>query len=90
MDGFSLEILQRTVDLALDAIPPDETPNIIGCVITIRDYVKSPDAIDERELLSAILELLEIARSKSQFLIAARLSPIARQLRGRYGKLDVA
>jgi hypothetical protein len=43
MDRFSLEILERTVKLAIEAMPPDENPRLVPCVVTILDYIKFPD-----------------------------------------------
>ncbi|HEY2384214.1 MAG TPA: hypothetical protein VGK48_23825 [Terriglobia bacterium] len=90
MDRFSLEILERTVQLAIEAMPPDENPRLVECVVTILDYIKSPEAADERTLLPALTELLELARANHQFLIAARLAPIVRQLCERGRNSDVA
>ena len=80
MDRFSLEILERTAELAIDAMPPEQNPRVVACVTTIRDYIELPNAADEGTLHRAVIELLEIARLNCQFLIAARLEPIARQL----------
>ena len=43
MDRFSIEILERTVKLAIEAMPPDENPRLVPCVVTILDYIKLPD-----------------------------------------------
>ena len=90
MDLFSLEILERTLELAVEAMPPEHNPRVVVCVIAIRDYIHSPFPIHKKALSAAILELLEIARSNCQFLIAARLAPIARQLSEPGGKSGVA
>ena len=90
MDRFSLEILERTVKLAIEAMPPDENPRLIPCVVTILDYIKFQDPTDQMTLRSAVTELSEIARVNCQFLIATRLAPIARQLAERGPSSDVA
>ena len=90
MDRFSIEILERTLQLAIEAMPPDENPRLVDCVVTILDYIKLPDSVDERTFLSALTELLELSRTNCQFLIAARLVPIVRQLHERARNADVA
>ncbi len=90
MDRFSLEILERTVKLAIEAMPPDENPRLVPCVVTILDFIKLPDPAGHMTLWSAVTELSEIARVNCQFLIAARLAPIARQLGERSRSSDVA
>ena len=90
MDRFSLEILDRTVKLAIEAMPPDENPRLVPCVVTILDFIKLPAPSDHLDLWSAVTELSEIARVNCQFLIAARLAPIARQLGERSQNSDVA
>lgn len=90
MDRFSLEILERTVLLAIEAMPPDENPRIVECAATILDYVESPHAVPEAAVLAAVVELAEIARGHYQFLISARLAPIARQLGGAGRNSSVA
>ncbi|HEY2384239.1 MAG TPA: hypothetical protein VGK48_23950 [Terriglobia bacterium] len=90
MDLFSVEILDRTVELAVDAMPPDQNPRVAACVIAIREYIESPNPLYERALQRAVLELLEIARLNCQFLIAARLAPIARRLSEPGGQSGVA
>lgn len=90
MDLFSLEILERTVDLAVQAMPPEQNPRVVACVTAIRDYIQAPDPLYERTVQPAVLELLEIARLNGQFHIAARLVPIARQLGDAGGKSGVA
>ena len=82
MDRFSLEILERTVELAVEAMPPEENPRIVACVTAIRDYIESPHPAYEKTVSAAVIELSEIARMNSYFLIAARLAPIAQQLSG--------
>lgn len=90
MDRFSLEILERTVQLAIEAMPPDENPRLVECAVTILDYTKSPESVGDRTLSAALTELLEISRTNCQFLIAARLAPIVRQLCERSRNSDVA
>lgn len=90
MDRFSLEILERTVLLAIEAMPPDENPRIVDCAVTILDYVASPQLVADTAVHAAVLELAEIARANYQFLISARLAPIARQLGGTGRNSSVA
>ena len=90
MDRFSLEILERTAELAIDAMPPEQNPRVVACVIAIRDYIEFPNAAYEKTLQTAVIELLEIARLNCRFLIASRLAPIARQLGAGRNDSDVA
>jgi hypothetical protein len=82
MGRISLAILQSTIDLAIEAMPPDGNPRIVECAVTIRDYLRCPEITGEQALLGAVVELQEIARMNYQFILAARLSTIARELRG--------
>ena len=82
MDRFSLEILERTVLMAIEAMAPDENPRIVECAVTILDYVALPQVAAEADLYAALVELADIARANGQYLISARLAPIARELGG--------
>jgi len=86
VDRFSQEILERTIELAIEAMPPDKNPRAALCVKTILAYIESPDAHDEQTVRTAVIELMQIARQNGLFFIAARLAPIAHQLTGLYGK----
>jgi hypothetical protein len=90
MDRFSIVILERTVELATEAMPPDQDPRVAECVRTILEYIESPNSGYDKELHHAVNALLGIARENCQFLIAARLSPIAQHLGEVFGKSDVA
>jgi hypothetical protein len=90
MDRFSLEILERTVELTIEAIPPEQNPRVVACIGAIQDYIGSPNLVFERNLRPALLELSEIARSNCEFLIAARLASIRRQLNEHREDSDVA
>ena len=90
MDRFSLVILERTVELATEVMPADKDPRIAASVSVIRQYIASPDSEYGKELYYAVNALLGIARENRQFLIVARLSPIAGQLGETLGKSDVA
>ncbi len=79
LDLFSLEILERTVELALDAMPPEGNPRVGACATAIRDCIQSLNA-DSKKLEAAVNQLLSIARSNGQFFIVARLLPIVREL----------
>ncbi len=86
MKGFSQLVLESTVDLAAKAMPADEDPRVDECVKTIRRYLdlgeSSPDSEYEykQELRPVVSALSDIALQHRQFLIAARLVEIARQL----------
>jgi hypothetical protein len=80
MDRFSIVILERTAELATEVMSPDHDPSVAECVSVIRQYVESPNPEYDKALRYAVITLFGIARQKCHFLIAARLSPIARQL----------
>jgi hypothetical protein len=90
MDRFSIVILERTLELATEAMPPEQDSRVAECVSAIQQYLESPNPEYDRDLHDAVTTLLGIARENSQFLIAARLSPIAQQLSEAFGKSDVA
>ena len=90
MDRFSLEILERTVELTIESIPPERNPRVVACIAVIQDYIEFPNLVFERNLRPALLELYEIARSNCEFLIAARLASITRQLNEHREDSDVA
>jgi hypothetical protein len=80
MDAFSIVILERSVELAVEAMPPEQGPRVAECASTIRHYIESPNSAYDKELYRAVADLLRIARENRCFSIAARLSSIARQL----------
>lgn len=43
MDGFSLAVLERTLELVIDAVPPDQDPAVAEGVNAIRRYLDSTD-----------------------------------------------
>ncbi|PYS19082.1 MAG: hypothetical protein DMG17_03810 [Acidobacteria bacterium] len=84
MKGFSHFVLESTVDLAAKAMPPEEDPRVDECVKTIRRYLDLgeswPSSEYKQELRPVVSALSDIALQHRQFLIAARLGEIARQL----------
>jgi hypothetical protein len=90
MDAFSVVILERSVELAIEAMPPDQAPRVAECASTIRQYIESPNSEYDKELYYAVADLLRIARENRCFSIAARLSPIAQQLAETFVRNDVA
>jgi hypothetical protein len=88
MDRCSLEILERTVELAIEAMPPSENPSVAVCMNAIVAHIESPSTKDEEALRDAVTELMETARLNCHFLIAARLARIAHQLGGFSNKSD--
>jgi hypothetical protein len=88
MDRFSLEILERTIELAIESMPPADNPRVAACVGAILPYVKSPKADEEGTVQTALIELVQVSRLNGQFLIAARLSHIVNQLSISRGALN--
>ena len=80
MDRFSVAVLERTIELVAEAMPPDGDPSVADAVKVIQQYIEAPDRDDETDLRQAVNRLLEIVRQNHQFLIATRLSSIARRL----------
>ena len=72
MDLFSIEVLKRTVELAIKAMPPEVNPSVGACATAIRDFIDSPISTNLKGLQAAVTELLNLARSNGQFFIAAR------------------
>ena len=80
MNDFSLTVLERTLDLAAGAMPPEKNPEAAKCVRLIRDYIESAGPQDGRRLQHVVAELAHIARQSGQFLIATRLEAFTREL----------
>ena len=78
MDRFSQVVLERTMELVIEAMQPVD-PRVADCVNTVQRYFEEPTD-NEKELQDAVKRLLEVAREKRQFLIAARLSSIVTRL----------
>ena len=80
MNDFSLTVLERTLDLAAGAMPPEKNPEAAKRVKLIRDYIESAGSRDRRRLQQVVAELAHIARQSGQFLIATRLEAFTREL----------
>jgi hypothetical protein len=81
MNDFSLTILERTLDLAAGAMPPEKNPEAAKCVLLIRGYIASSEPGDGRKLGQIVAELANIARQSKQFLIATRLEAFTKDLK---------
>jgi hypothetical protein len=81
INDFSLTVLERTLDLAAGAMPPEKNPEAAKCVKLIRDYIASPGPQDDRRLQQIVAELADIARQSGQFLIATRLEAFTEELK---------
>jgi len=81
MNDFSLTVLERTLDLAAGAMPPEKNPEAAKCVTLIRGFIESPGSQDGRRLHQVVAELAQIARQSKQFLIATRLEAFTKELR---------
>jgi hypothetical protein len=81
MNDFSLTVLERTLDLAAGAMPPEKNPDAAKCVQLIRGYIASSEPRDGRRLGQVVAELANIARQSKQFLIATRLEAFTKDLK---------
>ena len=58
MDDFALIVLERTLELATERMPPNEKPRVAECVDVIRRYMKliitEPDSESERSLFDRL------------------------------------
>jgi len=89
MHGFSFVILERTLELATEAMPSENYPRVSECADIIRRYIDS-FSYDENQLGQVVTELADLAHQNWHFLIAARLQDFARQLRESGKRSDVA
>jgi hypothetical protein len=89
MDGFSLAVLERTVELVVDTFEPEDNPSVAKAVVVIRRYIESPDNQDMASIYNVVTELSDLAHNKRQFLIATRLEAFIREL-GTARNHDVA
>jgi hypothetical protein len=85
MSGFSRIVLEHSVRLALEAIPPERDARAAECVRDIRRYLRWMDdeasALDYRDhLCDAVRELSGIALMHRELSIADRLQDIVEQL----------
>ena len=89
MDVFALAVLERTLELVSDTMPPEQDPAIAVAVNVIRRSIESPDTQDRADLRRGIIQLARLAHENRQFLIAARLEAFAREM-NQAGRHDVA
>jgi len=80
MDIFALAVLERTLELVSDTMPPEQDPAVAGAVNVIRRSMESSDTQDRPELRRSILQLARLAHQSRQFLIAARLEAFAKEM----------
>jgi len=90
MYGFSFVILERTLEMAADAMPSEHHRRVAECADEIRRYIDSPTGYDENQFGQVVTELADLAHQNRQFLITARLRDFARQLREGGRRPDVA
>jgi hypothetical protein len=85
MDGFSMIILEDTLELATKVTTSERSNAVSECVAAIRHYAEliasDPTNLEYAEKLrQALTELFEIAHQNHHFILAARLEGIAHQL----------
>jgi hypothetical protein len=81
MDEFSLIVLEDTLQLVTEVLPPELTSD---CLSGIRECLNSiatdpSDCRSARRLRLALNELSEVARENNKFWVEARLQSIANQ-----------
>jgi hypothetical protein len=89
MDVFAQAVLERTLELVSDTMPPEQDPAVAVAVNVIRRSMESADTQARADLHRGILQLARLAHESRQFLIAARLEAFAREMNGA-GRHDVA
>jgi hypothetical protein len=82
MHGFSLVVLERTLELVVDAMPTDQDPAVAESINAIRRYLESPDTQSAASIEPVVKKLAELAHDHRQFLIAARLEAFVREMHG--------
>src|SRR4051812_43003576 len=85
MDDFSQVVLESTLDLVTEVMPPASYPHVSECVNAARCCMTSTpndrsNSDQDAILLEYVNQLFEIARQNGLFLIAGRLRTIARCL----------
>lgn len=90
MDGFSLAVLERTLELVIDAMPPEYDADVAEGVNVIRRYIDSPTPQDSNQLHQAVMQLAKCAHDNREFLIAARLEAFLRDIAEDRRSHDVA
>jgi hypothetical protein len=85
MDGFSMIILEDTLELATKVTTSDRSAGVADCVAAIRGYAEliasDPNNIEyAQKLRHALTDLFEIAHRNQHFILATRLEGIAHQL----------
>lgn len=90
MDGFSLAVLERTLELVIDAMPPEYNPDVAEGVNVIRRYIESPVFQEDVELHRAVMHLAKCAHDNREFLIATRLEAFVREMNAGRRNHDVA
>ena len=73
MDVFAIAVLERTLELVGDTMPPEHDPAVAVAVNVIRRSLESADSQDLANLHRGIKQLSRLAHENRQFLIAARL-----------------
>jgi hypothetical protein len=80
MDVFALAVLERTLELVIDAMPPEQDPEVAVAVNVIQRSIESSEYQDRAALKRSLLQLSKIAQENRQFLIAARLEAFVRDM----------
>lgn len=90
MHGFSLVVLERTLELVGDAMSQDQDPAVAESVNAIRRHLESPDTQCAASIEPVMKKLAELAHDHRQFLIAPRLEAFVREMYGSSRSHDVA
>jgi hypothetical protein len=90
MDVFALEVLERTLELAVDTMPPERDPAVAVAVDVIRRSIESSNSEDRADLYQGMSQLAKLALENRQFLIAARLKAFVQEMKAERLGHDVA
>ena len=75
-----MAVLERTLELVGDTMPPEQDPAVAVAVNVIRRSMESPDLQDQADLHRGVIQLARLAHENRQFLIAARLEAFAKEM----------
>src|SRR3982750_1573045 len=85
MDGFSLVVLENTLDSVAELTQREEGSPILDCVTEVRGYAElcalhPADGRYSHQLRQAMTNLAGMVQEKREFILAVRLEMIAQQL----------
>lgn len=84
MDGFSLVVLENTLDSVAELTQSEEGSKILDCVTEIRGYAElcalhPTDGRYSHQMRQAMTHLARLVQERREFILAVRLEMIAQQ-----------